>query len=389
MKRRQFLNLMGTLPLAALAPASILSAPAASAATGNRVLVLVELFGGNDGLNTVIPYADPLYRKFRPNLAIQPDQIIKIDPKIGLHPSMRPIVPLWRNGELAIALGVGYPAPIFSHFRGIKVWDSASDRDGASRRGWITRVLEENDGFMGRFKASGVMLGRNHLGPLESPGHMALTMNDVFDFPELPDGPVPAPSKIANPALDHIANVQNRLDRSFHASARNLLRSTAPGATFPGHGLGRQFQSVARLIAGGFPVPVYKLSLEGFDGHANHSNFHSRLLAEMAEAFSAFAQAMKFHGLWDQVLVMTYAKFGRRVAENGSLGTDHGTAAPHFLFGGRVRGGFYGAQPGLDNLNAGNLTHTVHFRELYASVINEWWHINSSFIGERGLKIID
>ncbi len=380
MNRRHFLGLAGALPLA-LMP---LRAPL-GAARWDRVLVLVELFGGNDGLNTVVPYADPQYHRLRPTLAIGRDRVLPLDERLGLHPSLASLMPMWQGGELAVALGVGYPDPNLSHFRSIDIWDTASDAGETVRQGWIARLLEESRSA-GRFDAAGVVLGRNSLGPLASREPIALSLDDPDRFAAEAGRLEETPRRTATTALAHVTGVHQRSLHGGRALVDSNLQTA--GAVFPPTSLGRRLETVARLLASGFAVPAIKVSLTGFDTHAGQAAVHGRLLRQLADALAAFAAAMKSHGLWERVLVMTYAEFGRRVAENGSLGTDHGTAAPHFLLGGRVRGGLYGEQPPLDDLRDGNLAHRLHFRSLYATAAREWWGLEARFMGEKGLGCI-
>ncbi|MDP6785775.1 MAG: DUF1501 domain-containing protein [Rhodospirillales bacterium] len=382
MNRRHFLSLATALPMALIPFRSPLGG-----ARWDRTLVLVELFGGNDGLNTVVPYTDPEYHRLRPTLAIGRDRVLPLDERLGFHPSLAPLMGLWRGGELAVALGVGYPDPNLSHFRSIDIWDTASDAAETTRQGWVARLLEESRPT-GSFDAAGVVLGRNSLGPLANREPIALSLDDPHRFVAEAGRMEETPGRAVNPALAHVTGVHQRSLLGARALSERNLGAVEAGAEFPLSPFGRRLETVARLLASGLAVPVVKVSLSGFDTHAAQAGVHGRLLRQLADALAAFAAAMKAHGLWERVLVMTYAEFGRRVAENGSLGTDHGTAAPHFLLGGRVRGGLYGAQPPLDDLSDGNLAYRLHFRSLYATAAREWWGVETSFIAEEGLGCI-
>ena len=382
MNRRHFLGLAGALPLALVPFRASLGA-----ARWDRILVLVELFGGNDGLNTVVPYANPAYHRLRPTLAIDRDRVLNLDEHLGLHPSLEALMPLWRSRELAIALGVGYPGQNLSHFRSIDIWNTASDADETLRQGWVTRLLEESSPAVG-FDAAGAVLGRNALGPLAARQPIAVSLDDPARFAREASLMEATPRPTRPSALAYVAGVQDISRHTARALTDRDFRNVTAGPEFPPTPLGNRLETVARLLAGGLAVPVFKVSLSGFDTHAGQARVHGRLLRQLADALAAFAAAMKAHGLWQRVLVMTYAEFGRRVAENGSLGTDHGTAAPHFLLGGRVRGGLYGAQPPLDDLSEGNLVHRLHFRSLYATAAREWWGLEARFIGEEGLGCI-
>ena len=191
-----------------------------------------------------------------------------------------------------------------------------------------------------------------------------------------------------NPALAHVVRVQNDVRRAAQRILEKGVDTIDPGASFAATPFGRQLETAARLLRAGVAVPVIKVSIGSFDTHANQARNHQVLLEQLASGLAAFAQSMETAGLWDWVLVMTYSEFGRRAGENGSAGTDHGTAAPHLMMGGRIRGGFYGDQPPLDGLGDGNLVHRVHFRSLYATVAREWWGFEAPTIAERGLGCI-
>lgn len=382
MDRRAFLRLTAALP-ALLAPW-----PAAAAARWDRVLVLVELAGGNDGLNTVAPVRDPLYRRLRPRLAIPADEALAIDETLGLHPALEPLMPLWADGRVAVALGVGYPDPNLSHFRSIEIWDTASDSHDFRADGWVARLFAAEPP-PAEAAVDGVVLGRGDAGPLAGPSARTVVLagGDERLLGRAARRPAVA-AEAPNAALAHVLAVKARLSEAAEAILSSRVADVDPGAAFPSTGFGRQMEGAARLIAAGVRAPAIKVSLGSFDTHAGQSGQHARLLAELAGGLAAFAAAAKAKGFWDRVLVVTYSEFGRRPAENGSAGTDHGTAAPHFLLGGRVRGGLYGAQPPLHRLQDGNLTHTTHFRTLYATVARDWWGLDAADLAEPALGCI-
>jgi len=353
----------------------------------DRTLILIELNGGNDGLNTVIPYRDPEYRRLRPTLAIDGDQVLKLDEQLGLHPSLARLMPAWRDKQLAISLGVGYPDPDFSHFRSIDIWDTASDSQDYLERGWVAEIFR-TDRPPGSAAAEGVILGRNSAGPLygpemrtislKQPGKLRMTGAELRS-----DGQLSMP-----PALAHILKTERALGDVSRALLSRRAETLDPGVDFPATDFGRQLKAVAQLIISGARIPVFKTSLSGFDTHSNQLNRHARLLLQFAEAVAAFSASMKRHGLWGNTLLMTYGEFGRRPRENASRGTDHGSAAPQFLIGGGVRGDLYGTQPPLDRLQGENLTYRLHFRRMYATVIREWWGLQQNFIHELPLDCI-
>lgn len=372
------------LGLGAAGTAFLASPGRALAGNWDRTLVMIEFNGGNDGINTVIPYDDPLYAQLRPKLAIPRDKVLQLSHETGLHPALSPLMPLWKEREVAIVQGLGYPKANHSHFRSIEIWETASDSDDVPDQGWVADILTES-----RLPAVGtpstpahvLMLGNGSPGPFEG-GKLALVALDrqghglragegVFDGVEGP----PAKEVERSPALEHVIATR-RLDRlAAQQIVPQRLAQVKMQAGFPQGPFGTSMESAARLLLAGILPPVIKFSLGSFDTHANQLPAHDKLLGEFAQAIAAFRQALTKAGLWDRVLVMTYSEFGRRAKENASLGTDHGTAAPHFLIGGQVKGGLFGAQSPLAHLKDNDLAHTSDFRSYYSAIAEHWWRV--------------
>ena len=232
------------------------------------------------------------------------------------------------------------------------------------------------------------MLGRNDPGPLAGEDARVIFLKKLISIRKRQRKSLNAAADLANPLLDHVATVQNRMDLAERRLVEKNLQDVSLAATFPAHDFGRQMETTSRLIVGGSAVPVIKCALGGFDTHAGQFGRHHQLLTHLAEGLSSFAQAMKWSGMWDEVLVMTYAEFGRRPPENASGGTDHGSAAPHLILGGSVRGGLYGEQPPLDRLEGDNLEYRLDFRPLYATVARQWWGLDGAFLGPGTLPLI-
>jgi uncharacterized protein (DUF1501 family) len=366
MRRREFLRLFGAVALVPLG--SDLAFAAVPRADYRRLLVLIELKGGNDGVNTVIPYADKEYYRLRPRLGIARDQVLQLDEFTGLHPSMKALLPLWQSGQVAIVQGVGYPKPDLSHFRSIEIWDTASDSDEYLDQGWLTQLFVASPPPR-RFAADGVLIGSQELGPLAGATTRAVALNNPEAFARQGRN-IPAPAvRTDNPALAHLLKVEDDIRRA----AADIGTDYAFRAEFPASGFGRNLKTAAQVVAASTGVAAIRVTLNGFDTHSNQLATQARLLTEIAEGLAAFKAALQEVGRWDSTLVMTYAEFGRRLHENGSAGTDHGTANAHFLVGGRVRGGLYGERPRLTQLENGNLRHAVDFRQLYAAVAERWW----------------
>lgn len=338
-------------------------AAAAVSPVPERLLVLLELKGGNDGLNTVIPYADARYFSARPRIAIAREQILQLDERTGLHPSLEALLALWRQNELAIVHGVGYPEPNLSHFRSIEIWDTASGSTEYLPEGWITRALRAAP-LPDDAVADGLIFGSNDLGPLAG-GARAVVLGPG---PLLASPATPIPG--TGSALAHLLKVQRDLNRT--AAGLNIA-PVALETTFPPHAFGRTVQTAVEALAKNGHIGVLRLTLDGFDTHVNQQPTQARLLQALAEGLIALRAGLVELKRWDETLVMTYAEFGRRVSENESMGTDHGTANVHFVTGGGVRGGLFGSPPDLGNLDAGNLRYGIDFRALYATAANWCW----------------
>ena len=368
MDRREFVKTLAAMPLALPVPAYA----TAPAATYRRLLVLIELKGGNDGLNTLVPYADENYYALRPRLAIARDQVLQLDERSALHPALKPLLSLWQSGELAIVQGIGYPGANLSHFRSIEIWDTASKSDQYLDEGWLSRTFRQAPAPR-EFAADAVVIGGHDLGPLAGSTARVIALASTERF--LRQARLAAPAEHAsNAALRHILRVEHDI---VQAAARFEVGHEFQ-TQFPRTGFGNSVRTAAQVIAARAGVAAVKLSLNGFDTHSNQASTHARLLQTLADGIAALKQALVELGRWDNALVMTYAEFGRRPRQNASGGTDHGTASVHFLVGGRVHGGLYGAPSALDRLDGtGNLPFAVDFRSLYASVLERWWGIDS------------
>lgn len=380
MKRRDFLKTLGLIPLLG----SPVMAWAASNPQYQNLLILVELKGGNDGLNTVIPFADPLYAQLRPRLAIPRDQIIQIDERTGLHPAMQPLLPLWKDNRMALIQSVGYSKPNLSHFRSIEIWDTASNSEDYLDQGWLARLFADTPPPAG-FAADGVMIGNSEAGPLGGGKARTIALTDPAQFARQSRLARDRPGASRNPALEHILTVENNI----RTAANGLTTKQAFQTVFPNHAFGKAVHSAAQVAASPAGVAVIKLSHGSFDTHTNQLNTQNRLLGELAEGINALKSALQELGKWDNTLVMSYAEFGRRPAENGSGGTDHGAANVHFATGGKVRGGLYGKAPDLARLDGGNLIYGVDFRSLYATVIQKHWGLEAKGVLGGRYPVVD
>ena len=379
MFRRDFLKLAGVAPLTMIAP-GLLAAPVNQPGQWDRILVLIELKGGNDGINTVVPYRNEKYYRLRPGLALERGKALQLTEQLGFHSSMQGLLESWQSKDLAIALGVGYPNPNRSHFRSIEIWETGSESDEYLTEGWLARLFARANPPQ-ELVADAVVLGNNELGPVSGPGMRSLTMDDPRQFIRQARRVDKPRRQGGNAALDHILGVQRNLHESVRALEARITQAPEIKTSFPTNRFGRALQTAARIITADIPLAVIKVSHGGFDTHSNQAGQHQRLLKEFADGVAAFRRAMLETGRWQNVLVMTYSEFGRRVKENGSRGTDHGTAAPHFLLGGQIKGGLYGEQPSLDRLEGGDLIHTLDYRSLYATAARRWWGLDAQLLG--------
>ncbi|HEV2342972.1 MAG TPA: DUF1501 domain-containing protein [Actinocrinis sp.] len=344
---------------------------------GAGILVLLTLYGGNDGLNTVVPAADPVYRSARPDLAYQQHEVLDLGEGLGLNPSMTAMHDLWTGGRLAIVRGVGYPQPNHSHFVSMDIWQTASPTE-PSTSGWLGRWLDaQPDDQLRALRA--VSLG-GVLPPLLAGTKTAGSA--------LPLGRFAVPKGAAGSALQALghSSAQDCPNAAYAArdtadlftvasafgpslSARGGASSAAGKGAAAGS-LAQQLDIVASCIESSVPTRVYAVSLGGFDTHSAEKGTQSTLLKEVSDALGAFQQRISAGPRAKDVVLVAYSEFGRRVAANANQGTDHGTAGPVFVLGDSVRGGFVGEQPSLNDLDAGDLKFHTDFRCVYATVLD-------------------
>lgn len=343
-----------------------------------RILVVVELSGGNDGLNTVVPYHDAAYYRARPKLGIPEPAVIKVTDGFGFHPSMVGFERLYKDGLLSAVHGCGYDRPSLSHFSSMSFWHTGMPNAGEPL-GWLGRVADQ--GYEASANNLLVNIGNQQSLAVRSDRHSPLVFNDPGRFRrEGTDSEKQAlahlshSSTTANPTLEFLAaTAQNASESS------EFVRKAAAGYRTPvdygiGNAFGGDLQKVAALIAAGMPTRLYYVTYQGnsFDTHVSQADLHSRLLMYTADAVRAFFEDLERLGRLDDVAMLMFTEFGRRVEENGSEGTDHGTATPMFIVGKGVKGGFYGQPPSLTDLDDGNLKMTTDFRRVYATMIQEW-----------------
>jgi uncharacterized protein (DUF1501 family) len=386
--RRRFLRMSLTAaPLVSLTPTVPLfvarAARAAEGAAPGRVLVVVELVGGNDGINTVVPFADEGYAKHRKALRLPREQLIRLDGHVGLHPALKPLARAWEDGHLAVVQGVSYPNPSRSHFVSRQVWSTGRRDPGREPGvGWLGRGLDE----AGDRLAPAVHVGEGTVVPVALRGRLRSCMTvgrpeECRLAAELPRGGPAALSPPGEPRGDDLLAYTRRaaLDASSAADLFADPKLASGGPQYPATPLGRHLQVVARAIKARLKASTYYVTQGGgdvgegsYDTHAGQLPTHAGLLAELAEGWAALLSDLKASRLGDRVTLLAFSEFGRRVQENASGGTDHGTAGPVLLAGGGLRGGLVGAPPRLLDLEDGDLKWSLDFRRIYATVLDDW-----------------
>ncbi len=375
-----------------------------------RVLVVVQFGGGNDGLSTVIPMDNDDYRRARPHLAIT-EKLLPLGNSLALHPAMKGMKELYDAGEMGVILGVGYPNPNRSHFRSTAIWETGEPTK-IGKRGWLGRYFDAQcAGQAPPPPDAGISIGP--LSPLALSGKIFQPVS--FQTPEqfqwLPGrggdkthhqlrdvyrtingiGPHHAACPLcANQELDFLQ--RTALDAEISGrDVRGAVDKAQNHVTYPASPLAKSLSLVAKMIASNLPTRIYYVSMGGFDTHAQQQRTHDTLMAEISDGLSAFMRDLKAQGLHQKTMVVTFSEFGRRVAENASLGTDHGTAAPMFIFGGGIKAGLIGAQPSLakEHLQLGDLKFTTDFRSVYASILSNWLKADSTAILGHGFKTMD
>jgi uncharacterized protein (DUF1501 family) len=343
------------------------------------ILVVVQLSGGNDGLNTVIPYADDAYHVARPTLGVDPTVVHKLNDHVGLHPNLLPLTRLFEKGLASVVQGVGYPNPNRSHFRAMDIWQTA-EPDRIATNGWIGRYFD--NACAGADPHPGISIGSSL--PLAMQGDRIMPL--AFERPDAYRyrGPDTANYLKLNRPPDASANAtlpRSQLDflhrtaMDAQVSSDEILRVTAghrPSSAYPPGEFGMGLQTIAAMIAGGLSTRVYYVSLGGFDTHANERPRHDALMKQLALGLDAFWADMATQGNADRVTMMTFSEFGRRVQQNASGGTDHGAAAPMFLLGGALKGGVIGEHPSLTDLDQGDVKFSTDFRSVYATILEKW-----------------
>ena len=391
--RRTFLQQSALFSLTPLIPGFVAKTVAGEQAEVDQpILVVVEMNGGNDGLNTVVPHRQDGYRRNRPKLRLDPKQLLALDDNLGLNPVMQGFKELFDDGQLAVVGGVGYPNPNRSHFESMAIWHSAMDNgirtDGS---GWLGQSLDQarhrNQGdldgwFIGSGTISPAMVGRRA---------QIATVARLQELRLASPGLAQTASGLNDAASSDVAAFVGRTMASTFASVAqvdSIIKQSGSESRFPRTDLGQKLAIISRLIRSGSASRVFYAVQAGYDTHASQLNAHGTLLGELSTSIKALIDDLKTASLADRVVVLAFSEFGRRVQENSSQGTDHGTAGPVFIAGTKVKGGLFGQAPDLSDLESGDLKTSVDFRRVYASLLDGWLKIPSAKVLDQPFETI-
>lgn len=392
-KRKEFLQI-GSLATASFMVPKFLKAfeKPVMVPSGNKVLVVIQLSGGNDGLNTVIPVRNDIYYRERPKLGITKNDAVLLTDEVGLNPALTAFKGLYDDGSLSILNSVGYPNPDRSHFRSMDIWQSASASNEFLTTGWVGRYLDaqckgcdkptqaiEMDDVL-----SLAMKGEeSNALALKDPAKLFNTSNSKY-FKDITGN-----HQQGDEAVDYLYKTMSEtMSSAEYIFNQSKVHPTSQ--TYPATELGKDLKTIASLIFSDINTKIYYVSLGSFDTHVAQEGQQKRLFTELNDAVKAFTDDLKKNGRFDDVLMMTFSEFGRRVAQNASGGTDHGTANNMFLIGGGLKQkGVLNALPDLSDLNEGDLKHKVDFKSVYATVLNKWLGADDKSILGKQFEYLD
>ena len=379
--RRQFL--IGGLRVTAAVPVLGALGAARAGSGGERALVVLQLTGGNDGLNTVVPHRQDDYFRMRPTLGLKPGALHALDDDHGLHPGLAGLGQLFAEGRVAVVHGVGYPDQDRSHFRSMEIWHTADPDHPPAGVGWMGRLADQiaasdPTGMAALHVGAGdlplAMRGRDAFPPtVTDPGGFRL--HEKSEAIARARGDLLAPRG----GPPELAFLREAARTTYDAAGRMAaMAERETPVDYPGHDLAARLRLVARLVTGGFGTRLFHVQLAGFDTHARQGPVHASRMQQLSGALAAFQADLRHHGAGDRVVTLVFSEFGRRAAENGSRGTDHGAGAPVFLVGGRVRGGLHGTPPDLGGLVSGDVPATTDFRSIYTALEHDWMGLEPS-----------
>ena len=394
MDRRQFIKRSGLASSAFFIP-GFLKPFEQYYSTGNRNIVIIQLSGGNDGLNTIIPFENDLYYQQRKSIAIAKENVIKLSDQQGFHPSMNALKEIYDQGYMSIINSVGYPNPDRSHFRSMDIWQTATDSNEYATTGWIGRYLDSN------------CAGCEHpYLAIESDDNLSLALKGatkkgiaVKNIRQLYDETREPFFKNVMDAKDKVMLNEDNLGYLYKtmietSSSAGYIYETSKQTvntySYPDTAFAKQLKTIATFINSGLQTKVYYVSLSGFDTHVNQTSTQQRLLKEYSDAVAAFINNLKSFNKFDDTLMLTFSEFGRRVEQNASGGTDHGTASNVFIYGSNLKQkGICNSMPDLANLEDGDIKHTVDFRSVYATILQNWLGVNNPSILKRDFPLLN
>ncbi|OXG04959.1 uncharacterized protein (DUF1501 family) [Flavobacterium araucananum] len=384
MNRRNFLTLTGTFTGGMLVLPDFLHAFGSqnNLVTGDQCIVFVQLNGGNDGLNTFIPYDNPLYYDLRTKIALNKDLVISKNNGMAFHPSLKDFAQMQQNGDLTVIQNVGYPEPIRSHFRSQEIWQTATDSNKYINEGWLGRYLDLQ--CNGHQATAGINLDSIDNLALKGLEPNSITVKDPNRFKVKSDKEENV-TLSDNPQLDFVRKIANSVTEGSDEIQKALAKSKSE-ITYPKTDLSKNLEWIGRLIKGNLNSKVYYTSLGGFDTHDNQLVIQEKQLTTLNDALYSFYQDLKQAQLLQNVTIVVFSEFGRRVKDNGN-GTDHGTAAPMFIIGGSNKGTILGHNPDLANLDNGDLKYETDFRSVYASLLQQKMNFDYSKIGIKNQPV--
>lgn len=384
MNRRNFLSLTGTFTGGTLLLPNFLQAFGKSSQfiTGEQSVVFIQLNGGNDGLNTFIPFDNSLYYDLRPNIGIAKDDIIGKTKGMGFNPALKDFATIQQNGHLSVIQNVGYPEPNRSHFRSQEIWQTASNTNEYLSEGWLGRYLDIH--CHEHQPTAGINLDAIDNLSLKGKQPNSVTVKDPNRFKVRND--TKETQKLSdNPQLDFVRKIANSVTEGSDEIQKALANSKSE-ISYPKSGLAKNLEWMARLIKGNLNSKVYYTSLNGFDTHDNQINSHARVLGELNDAVFSFYNDLKEANLLQNITIVVFSEFGRRVKDNGN-GTDHGTAAPMFIIGGNNKGTIIGNNPNLEDLDNGDLKYEIDFRSVYSSLLENKLSFDPKNIGIKNISL--
>ncbi len=388
-------SLSGTVPLFVSNFARAAENPTTGTSVSNdNILVVIQMSGGNDGLNTVIPVGNDAYHKARPVIGLkEKDGLFKLNDDLSLHRGLKAMKEMYDQGQVAVINGCGYPEPNRSHFQSMAIWHTADPKGSGAHGGWLGHYLDHM--VRGTNHLTAINIGAELPQALVNDGPPVASITTLDEFRIRTDPATMFDSDMEQKIIRDLNNVRDAspalkfLSRQAtnaiisSEKIRDVTEAYKPDAEYPG-GLGQQLKTIAQIISGNFGTKVYYCQIGGFDTHSNQPGQQEQLFNQLAMGIQAFMKDLTAKGLTNKVTIMTFSEFGRRIGQNDSNGTDHGTAGPMFVVGGKVKGGLHGRYPSLTDTDEGDLKYTTDFRRVYGTLLESWLNADSAqVLGNR------